>query len=294
MDFTQLQFFRVLARTQHMTQAAISLNLAQSALSRSLKNLEDELGVKLFDRIGKYIYLNENGTVFLRHVEVILSEYEDSKRELEDRAGAKKKTVRLSMYAGSKLLPELLRDFQSLYPDISLRIMQQGSALESVISSDITVYSADKAIDEPDSVILMEEGICLAIPANHPLAGRDCIHLSEVSRELFICLYQGKGLRTITDGFCQQAGFIPNVILESDSPGTVRELISLGMGLAFIPKISWKGMGNDPSVKLVEIKSPYCSRFVIMKWQPNRYMTVAAVKLRDFLVDFFNRKKSEE
>jgi DNA-binding transcriptional LysR family regulator len=94
----------------------------------------------------------------------------------------------------------------------------------------------------------------------------------------------------ITDEFCDQAGFKPNIFLESDNPGTVRDLISLGMGFAFIPVISWPGMGDDPNVSLVEIEQPRCSRYVIMKWRKDRYLSSAALKLREYLIEFFHSK----
>lgn len=292
MDMRQLQYFQVLAKTQHMTQASGILNLAQSALSRSLKNLEAELGVKLFDRIGKYIYLNENGHIFLKHVDVILGEYQDVCRKLDDRRGKEKKTVVLSMYAGSKLLPELICDFKNKHPEISLHIMQQGSVNENVLPSDITVYSCGQRKDELNSVVLMEEKICLAVPSDHPLARRKSIKLIEAASEAFICLHKGKGLRVITDELCHQAGFSPNVIMESDSPSTVRGLVSMGVGFTFVPKISWPGMGDDPRVSLVEIEEPSCYRFVVMKWRQDRYLTVAATRLREFLIEFFSDKET--
>lgn len=290
MDITQLQYFRVLAKTQHMTKAAGLLNLAQPALSRSLKSLEAELGVRLFDRIGKHIYLNGDGQLFLKHVEVMLGEYEDARLALADRQGHAQKRVVLSMYAGSKLLPELIRGFKAAHPDIALQIMQQGSQSEDLAPGGITVFSARRPMEGPGTVTLMEEGICLAMPAGHPLAGRKSIDLAQVAEDPFICLYKGKGLRVITDAFCREAGFSPNIILESDSPGTVRDLISVGAGLAFVPKISWPGMDSDPSVRLVEIAKPHCTRFVVMRWQSGRYLGEAAARLREYLVAFFAQK----
>ncbi len=294
MDFITLRNFQVLAKIQHMTQAADILNIAQSALSRSLKSLETELNVKLFDRVGKYISLNENGQMFLRRVDIILNEYDDAKIELNERVGKEKQTVVLSMYAGSKLLPELIRGFKNKCPDIALQIIQQGSIHEDLITSDITVYSSSSRINEASAVVLMEESICLAMPANHPLAACKTIKLIEAANEPFICLYKGKGLRMITDEFCDQAGFRPNIFLESDNPGTVRDLISLGMGFAFVPLISWPGMGDDPNVSLVEIEQPCCSRYVIMKWRKDRYLSSAALKLREYLIEFFDSKCQAE
>jgi len=289
MEITQLKHFQTLAKLQNMTHAANALHIAQPALSRTLRVLERELGLQLFDRIGKHIYLNEYGNILLRHTNVILQELSDTEWELQKEKGNLNQRVSISMHAGSKLLPDLIRGFRRRYPDISLQIVQQGTLDEALEKSDITVYSSLEPVQGKNRLTLMEEEICLAMPINNPMSELESINLSDVAYEPFICLYKGKGLRTVTDEFCNAAGFAPNIVLESDSPSTVRDLIALGVGLSFVPMISWNDMECGSAIKLMKIGEPKCRRYLIMAWRSNHYVSRASVMLQKYLTEFFDQ-----
>lgn len=288
MDFTQLRYFQVLARLEHSTRAAAELHIAQPALSRSIRGLEDALGLELFDRVGKRLRLNDNGRILLRHADTILQEIEDAKKELQDQRTRVNRHVSISMSAASKLLPGLIRGFKARYPDVTLEIKQQDPEGEFPGNCDIMISSSICPVEKANTITLMEEEICLAMPVSNPFSGHKKIRLQEVAEEPFICLFKGKSLRRVTDEYCRMAGFVPEIILESDSPGTVRELIALGVGLAFIPKITWQGMESDPNISLVEIEEPHCTRFINMTWQNNHYASKSSALLQNYLVEFFS------
>ena len=87
MEIQQLQYFKTVAQLQHMTRAAEKLSISQPALSKSISNIEQELGIPLFDRQGRSIFLNRHGQLFLESVEVILTEYEKVMKKFEDIRG---------------------------------------------------------------------------------------------------------------------------------------------------------------------------------------------------------------
>ncbi len=290
MDLVQLEYFQVLAQREHMTQAAAQLHIAQPALSRSLRNLETELELQLFDRRGKSLRLNENGRVLLRHTRLALQELEDAKAELLERRAEESRQVSIGMFAATKLLPDIIQGFQARYPEINLRISQQQEAGgNSPEECDVLVYSSQNPAEKPGEVSLLKEEICLAMPAGHPLAQNQTLALHQAAGQPFICLYKGKGLRVLTDEFCRQAGFVPHVVLESDSPATVRDLIALGVGFAFVPKITWSGMEENPDVVLANLQSPACLRYINMAWNQRRMSTRALLALRSYLQEFFAR-----
>lgn len=291
MDLMQLRYFCVLARLEHMTRTAEALHVAQPALSRSLRNLEAELGVPLFDRVGKGLRLNSHGRLLLGHCETALGELDTARESLRRLREENDRQVSLTMLAGSKLLPEIIRGFKALYPGISLQIIQQPESGAMPDGSDITVDAVLEVPQRGNMVTLLREEIDLAMPRANPLSGAVSIQLSQVADQPFICLYRGKSLRTITDACCQQAGFEPNIALESDSPGTVRELIALGVGLAFIPRVTWQGVGDDRGVILVPITEPSCFRHIVMSWPEGRPLSKAALALRTYLMDFFTKRQ---
>ena len=135
-------------------------------------------------------------------------------------------------------------------------------------------------------MVLIEEELLLALPEESPLARRGSLDLREVARMEFICLHKGKSLRTITDMYCQMAGFEPSVILECDSPETVRELICAGMGISFVPSITWRGMDTS-SIVLCPLSFPSCKRYINLGWRRDGRLSPAAVLFRDFVRDYF-------
>lgn len=286
MDLTQLKYFQTLARLEHSTRAAEQLHIAQPALSRSMRKLEDELGLPLFDRVGRGLKLNENGRILLRHTNAALLEIEDAKRELAEKRGKMNRHVSVSMQAASKLLPAIIRGFNEKYPDVSLDIKQQDAG-QNAPECDIVIFSSIEPQEKANCITLMQEEICLAMPSANPLSRRKSVALNEVAGQPFICLYKGKGLRQVTDEYCRMAGFQPEIVLESDNPGTVRELTALGVGLAFIPKITWRGVGDDPGISLVEISGQKCTRCINMEWRESGYVTKASRLFKNYLVEFF-------
>lgn len=288
MNFTHLQYFKVLAEIENMTHASNKLHVAQPALSRALSKLEKDMGVPLFNRSGKNIILNDNGRILLHHVNIILQEVEEVRKILSDKDKKSKKQVSVSMYAGTPLLPDIIRGFSSKHPDISLIITQQGLSQDC----DISILSSSKNIEKKGCITLLEEDICLAVPSSHPLSKCKKLSLSQVANESFIGLHKGSGLRNITDEYCQKAGFLPKVVWESDSPAIMRDLISLGIGLAFIPKISWAGVYYGDNVTLLDIDSPNCARYIYMSCPENRYISKAAKTFQKYLVNFFENMKN--
>ncbi len=288
MDIHSLTYFKRVAELQHITRASEELRVAQPSLSRTIAGLEGELGVRLFTRTGKNIRLNQYGEIVLRHTNRILQELEDIEAELADARDQGSRSVTISLYAASKLLPELVMAFKREYPSIRLHIVQDDLGTRQRSECDLSIFSSiqPSPAGAENEVTLIEEEILLALPEANPFAQRDSVSLQEVAGEEFICLQRGKSLRTITDMYCKMAGFEPNVILESDSPETVRELIRAGIGISFIPCVTWSGIQTD-HIALVPISFPQCKRYIHLSWRKNGYLSPAALLFRDFVRNYF-------
>lgn len=285
MELLQLKYFQKIARLEHMTKAAQELSIAQPALSKSLQLLEKELEVKLFDRIGKNIKLNQYGKAFLKKVDTALAILDDGKRELSSMGKTNHEHIYLAFLAASPLLPELLSSFGEKYPNTDFHLLQHLTKYSSY-DFDLCISSLPLNIDNVINIPVMTESIFLAVPNNHPLAHRESIKLSEVSNESFIHLKPGNALREITDNFCKISGFIPHIIFESDDPATVRGLIKAGQGVGFIPAISWGGT-TGPAVTLLKIEEPICERTIVLSWGVNRYQSQAVKMFQQFTIDYF-------
>lgn len=297
MDLLQLKYFRTVARLEHMTRAAEELMIAQPALSQTISRLEDELGVLLFDRLGRRIRLNLFGQAFLVRVERIFAELEQAQAELADLAGGNRGEVVLALGAATHLIPDLLSDYRQQHPQISFRLFQQRV---TTMVQQLEQGAFDFCITAPPlhkpgiaSIPLLTEEIALALPPEHRLEKRKRIRLSEVAGEAFLSLKAGHGLRDLTDAYCLQAGFTPQIAFESDDPSTLRGLIRAGQGIAFVPTISWRG-SLGPSVVQVQIEEPRCERTIGLAWLEQRYLSVAAEQFRTFIKEYFARLSQAE
>jgi DNA-binding transcriptional LysR family regulator len=289
MDLLQLRYFRTVARLEHMTRAAQELYISQSSLSKTITLLERELGVSLFDRQGRQIRLNQYGEVFLKRVEQVFAALEDGQRELADLVGGKQGQITLASM-GLYLLPGLLQAFLERHPGISIRLSShpQQETLAQLERGEVDLFISSPPIERPgiEKVSLMKEEILLAVPPGHRLARRKTIRLSEVAHEPFLALKPGYSLRELTDSFCQQAGFTPNIVFEGDEPVGLRQLVKAGLGVACIPALVWKSVPGI-AVPHIPITEPRCQREMLLLWSKGRYLSKAARELRDFIIAYF-------
>lgn len=283
-----LLYFQKIAEKQHLTRAAEELHISQPSLSRMMKTLEQELGVPVFERSGRNIVLTRYGEILLRHTRQIMAELDSAEKEITEMKGALQTTVRFSLFAASKLIPGFLMNFRQLHPEIHLEILQQKIDHENKKRNtvDLSLFSSIGPMDTDGCQTLLEEDILLAMPDSDPHAKDAAVELKDFSEAGFILLQTGKSLRAITDVYCHSAGFTPRISLESDSPDTVREFIRAGLGISFVPKITWHGVASD-HVSLVPISSPMCRRCIILSWRQDIEDSPSAMLLRDYIIAHF-------
>ena len=298
MDLQQLRYFQVVARLEHMRQAADELVIAQPALSRAIARLEIELGVPLFNRVGRQLQLNQFGRAYLQRVDQIFNVLEAGQREINDLAGPESGQVGLAALhtIGAQLLPELISVYRQQHPNVTFRLFQNGSrTMHSQLErSDVDLCITSHLPEQQGLgwIELMTEEIFLAVPSQHRLASRSRIHLNEVAPEAFVSLKLGYSLREQTDQLCRQVGFEPKVAFEGDELTVVRGLVAKGLGIGFIPALAWRCIDDLVPVKL-RIIEPRCQRIIGVAWREDHYLSSAARLFRQFLTDYFPQLERE-
>ena len=285
MELNQLRQFKVVAEMEHVTKASASLHVAQSALSKTIRNLETELNAELFVRKGKTIRLNENGRILLHYADRILKDVDSIYVEIDENNARYSREVHLSMCVASKLIPQLLAEFHQANPDIKVTITQKQKA-------QLDLFASSKEIHSDNHCLLMKERLVLAVPLTHPIASEKEVRLDMLKDADFICVTSGQSLGDLTNEFCHMAGFEPNIILESDSPSIVRDLVKLGFGVSIIPEISWKGI-EDKNIRLLQIDDPICVRYFYLRWDSEQYQSQAMKKLKEYMIQFFAKIAQE-
>lgn len=243
MELHQLQYVVEVANQKNFTRAADKINVSQSTLSQQIGKLEDELGVKLFDRNSRTVGLTQVGEDFINQAKILLENLEKSKQIVQEYKGLLKGTLRIGAIASLGWIDfaNLMTEFCRQYPDVKLEIVQAGTygLLEKLASKSIDVafviLPADDQYRDISFRHLAYDEFILALPPSHRLAGKPTIDLAEVAEEKFIFHPATDRMFFLCMEACVNAGFHPNIVCESNHSPTCLSLISAGMGIGFFP-----------------------------------------------------------
>lgn len=286
MELLQLRYFQTVARKEHMTKAAQELRIAQPALSKTISRLEEDIGVPLFDRHGGRIRLNSFGKVFLDKVEMALALLDEGRKEVAEMSGLEQGSIHLATSTLDRL-SDALGEFLVLYPEVQFKITQASmeEMTHLVETGEVDMCFTALPIDRPDisAMPVLKEDVYLAVPQGHRLAGRKSICLSELAEEPFIGYKEELPFQKMNDLFFQEAGIIPNFVCRVDEPTAIASLVRAGLGVALVGNC---GGPNSP-LHLLHIESPVCQRYFRIAWHEKRYLSLAARKFRDFLIEYF-------
>ena len=259
MELTQLRYFLAAAQREHITAAAESLHVAQPALTQSIKRLEEELGVPLFERNGRGVMLTRYGAFVQKTLLPAVEILDALPESLKMMAKLENETIHINMLAASSAATIAIIEYKRLHPKINFQLIQQKDM--SLCDISITTKPSNQPHDKSSASI--SEEIFLAVPKYGKFAGKTAIRLEEVSEEPFISFSDSKQFRKICDGICGGAGFAPKIALESDNTETVKNAIAAGLGVGFWPAATWGKMTHG-GILLLPISHPTCRRDVIV------------------------------
>lgn len=251
MNLRHLEFFKVLAHTQHMSKAAEQLGISQPSLSYAIKKLEEELGVPLFEPDGRNIKLTHLGKEYLKYINAGLNSLDQGNAIIHQLNNPNEGHVNLGFTytMGQQLAPELMHGF-SQQPDnekITFTLGQSNThhLLEDLLTDryDVVLSSyVDRINDiESDSLFdfipIVRQEIKAALPINHPLADKEDLQLTDLAPFDIIMFSKRSGLRPLMDQFFNQAGFRPKIKYEIEEDHTIIGLVQYGMGVALVPNL---------------------------------------------------------
>lgn len=237
----QLRIFIAVAERQHVTQAARTLNIAQSAVSAAVAALENRFGTPLFHRIGRGIQLTEAGRVFLGEAQAVLARADAAERVLSDLAGLKRGHLVLmaSQTIASYWLPRHLVAFQRAHPgiDITLRIGNTTQVAAAVHDGTVDLGLVEGAVHDPALALQRVAGDLMVVVAapDHPLAGLPAIPPADLQTAPWIMREPGSGTRSELLAALAAYGLdiaALTVALELPSNEAVRAAVEAGGGLA--------------------------------------------------------------
>ncbi len=250
MELLQLTYFCHAAHSESFSEVARAFRVPPSSVSLSVKRLESELGVPLFDRSANRLFLNENGKRFLARAEAALGLLDSAKGEL-DREGELSGEVRILIRAARRVVYERIAAFRAIHPKVTFSIhhkpLSDGSSYHLVVSD------ASPRTGHYEELPLLEEKMMLAVPKEHALAARRSVSLKELEGEKMIAMTRGSDLREYTDRMFSSAGVSPDISIECDDPYSIREYVRIGLGVTVYPEVSWENQ-FDGTVSILPLE----------------------------------------
>lgn len=290
MKMLQLYYFKVLAERQHLTHTAEELFISPPALSAAITRLEEELGVTLFERVGRNIKLNKNGKIFYKHIKNIFYILDNACMELKEANSLDKHTVNIAVSALT-LWSDPIASYFKLHPEVSINHTAlkldklQNSEFNNQFDLIITGFQ-DLAGNEWEHAILVpDDRPILVVYPNHPFAKLKEISLIEAKDEPFIALTKGYSSRKYFDEMCDLAGFTPRIVIEGDYPLRT-QMVQGEYGITFSTIVGSKAPILK-GLKFVEIKSPKNVRMQAIFWRKGRELSSAVMSFRDYMINYY-------
>lgn len=241
MDFYRLSYFKKVAETRSISRAAEELLLTQPAVSKQIKALEEELGTRLFDRIGKKVLLTRAGKNLYGHADRILRSVEEAKTAVHDMSSecSGELVVGTSDHISLHRLPDVLKQYIETFPkvDLKLRCHRSETILDMVHGNtvDLGVITLPKASTGMIQKVVWRDPMSLVFPKNHPLGSLEQVRLRDITPYGMILPESGTATREMIDAAFARKNLSPNVKMEVAYIETIKVLVKVGLGISILP-----------------------------------------------------------
>ncbi|CAA9463972.1 MAG: Transcriptional regulator, LysR family [uncultured Rubrobacteraceae bacterium] len=300
MELRHLRYFVAVAEDLHFRGAAERLRIAQPALSQQIRKLEDDLGVKLFDRSGRRVRLTPAGSAFLEGARATLGQAEGARRAAvrADRGEVGRLSLGFTGSAAHEVLPRLVRAFREDRPDVELELRslytpQQVRALEEG-RIDAGLLRSPPVHDLLEVLPVSREALLAVLPEDHPLASEERVPLAALADEGFVLPPRrlSPAIHDRVIGLCRQAGFSPRVVQESaesesDSAAlqSIAGMVASGLGVSLTVNIPESL--NNPGAVCRPVYGPEAGWDLVLAWRRDEGSPVvrAFVEVAERMVD---------
>ncbi|HWO96212.1 MAG TPA: LysR family transcriptional regulator [Bacillus sp. (in: firmicutes)] len=291
MDVRQLQYFYEVAKQKSFTKAAEVLHISQPSLSKMVKSLEDEIGIKLIDRSGKRIQLTDAGEIVFQQAEVVLNSLNDLSNSLYDLMNLKRGIIKFGIppIIGTLFFPRIIKSFRDSYPLIHIQMTEFGAKkTERIVEQgEVDIGVVLLPVDETkfESIPFAKEKLQVVMPKNHSFAKRQFISLTELKDESFIMFHEDFSMHEIIYNECLRAGFQPAIAYTSSQWDFIGEMVAANLGIALFPESICQKLNHD-YVSIVDLDDtiPWELGLIIKK---DRYISIATKAFLDHLQSNF-------
>ncbi len=291
MELRTLRAFLEVVRQGGFSNAAKVMFATQPTISKAVKQLEEELGVPLLDRVGHRSVLTAAGEIVYRRAQTMLKERDDLLAELADLRGLKTGALRLGLppLGGSTLFAPMFVVFRARYPGIEIRLTEQGSKRleETVLSGEVELAaSLLPTTDELETRPIRCEPLMAVMPKRHPLAQMERVNIAMLKDSAFILFESGFALNAVLMNACIRNGFTPTVAARSGQVDFIVELVGAHLGVGFLPRTIAE-QRRTPDVALALLDEPHTAWDMAMVWRRGSYLSHAARAWLELAGEFY-------
>ncbi len=286
MDLRGLRSFVTLAKVNNITKTAAALHLSPAAIHKQLKNLEEELDARLYEKVGRRLRLTPAAQVLLPHATDLLQRYDTALSAFAEWKGLKSATVRLGTGPGTSIsiLPELLAQFRAVHPDVEV-VVETGST--AFLIQELSEGSLDVAMmvnpDAPGHDRLTVEAawdfdiVLVTASAGLP---RRC-SLKDLAKVPFILFKSGSQVEKAIDSYLASFDFHPRVIMRFDNAEAIKAILRIGAGVSMVPHWAVQQEIRNGTLTMIEQVEPPLRSKIILAVRRGGYLTSAARALVD-------------
>lgn len=292
MDTYRLSVFARVMEVQNISRVAEEFNLTQPAVSLHIRRLERDMGVRLFERRGRYIVPTEAATALYRYVRAALDVLDEARQHMVDfREGKRGRiTVGASTTGVLYYLPPLLRAYKARFPqvDVVLRAEITDRIREAVASDAVDVGFVWGPIADPRvrTQTLGHDTFALVAPPDHPIARYDVVPPRLLTAERFILPVEGSATWQFVESCLRGIGVIPNVAMQLGTTEAIKRAVEAGLGLAVISSKAAEREVSDGTLRALNVEGADFRRPIVIIWRSGATLSPAASALLQMALTF--------
>jgi LysR family transcriptional regulator, hydrogen peroxide-inducible genes activator len=258
MELHQLRYFCAIVDSGSFSRAARQSHVSQPSLSQQIRKLEDELGARLFDRLGRSVRLTEMGQTFLPRARAVLRELEAARGDLEQRKDFVGGAISVGVIptVAPYLLPQHLAGFSKKFPQAKVSIVEE---ITPVLLERLRAATVDLALlalpirgHEFETFPIVTEPLFAALPKNHQLARQRTVSLKNLRDQPFLLLRDGHCFRENALAACDRARLHPQIAFESGQFSSLLGMVAAGMGVSIVPQMAIDKKSSCAYIRLAD------------------------------------------
>ncbi|WP_339324786.1 LysR family transcriptional regulator [Paenibacillus sp. FSL W8-0194] len=299
MELKQLQYFMAICEELHFTKAAEKMGVSAPNVSQQIRRLEEELGVLLFDRVGKTIVLTEAGAILREHGAAMFGHLQQASDAIADLKKMQGGSLSIGVLPGDAdlMFNALLLDFHQTYPAISLSLLETMKVTEQVLdrSIDVGVTIGPVSDERLTSIPLFHEEFALAVSRDDPLATESLIPLNKLRSLKMVMFPPEHQCRKLIDRFCMDNGFALQPHMVTTTLSSLLQMVQSGVGACVLPRLLLDNL-NVQDIKVIPLRNPTPSQDICLIYRSDRYVGYAMrtfiKKLRSYIETAIKQSKS--